>query len=109
MIEEIIGGEPGEKIQEQDTMPPPAIRTGLSRVLITYPVIYFDKASASKGLKGAKEAKWRPVGINDLKEIKQAIDNYGAHSTFVKEMNRTLASNVRAILHEFSQLVSVVL
>ena len=74
MIEEIIGAdELGEKIQEQDTMPPPAVRTGLPRLLAIDPVIYSDKASTSKGSKGAKEGRWMPVGMNDLKEIKQAI------------------------------------
>ena len=103
MIEKIIGTDDlGEKTQGQDTMPPPPVRTGLPRVLATYPVIYSDKASTSKGSKGAKESRWTPVGMNDLKEIKQAVVNYGLHSTFVKEMIRTWASNVRAISHNFS-------
>ena len=85
-------------------MPPPPVRTGLPRVLATYPVIYSDKASTSKGSKGAKESRWMPVGMNDLKEIKQTVVNYGLHSTFVKEMIRTWVSNVRAIPHNFSQL-----
>ena len=55
MIEKIIGiDDPGETTQGQDTMPPPPVRTGLPRVLATYPVIYSDKASTSKGSKGAK-------------------------------------------------------
>ena len=47
--------------------------------------------------------------MNDLKEIKQAVVNFGLHSAFVKEMIRTWASNVRATPHDFSQLVSAVL
>ena len=91
MIEEIIGtDELDEKIQGQDTMPPPAVRTGLPSVYATYYVIYSDKVSTSKCSKGAKEARWMPVGMNDLKEIRQAIINYGLHSTFVKEMIKTV-------------------
>ena len=37
-----------------------------------------------------------PTGMNDHKEIKQGVINYGLHSAFVKEMIRTWASNVRA-------------
>ena len=44
MIEDIIAAdEPGEKTQGQDTMSPTTVRTGLPRVLATYPVISFDK------------------------------------------------------------------
>ena len=110
MIEETIGaGEQSKKAQGQDTMPPPAVRTGLPRVLTTYPVIYSDKGLTSKGSKGVKEARWTPIAMNDLKEIKQAVVNFGLHSAFVKEMIRTWASNVRATPHDFSQLVSAVL
>ena len=97
MIEEITGAdEPGEKKQGQNTMPPPAVKNGLPRALATYPVIYSNKVSTSKGVKGAKEARWMPVGMNDLRKIKQVIINYGLHSTFVREMIRTWASNIRA-------------
>ena len=58
MIEEIIGaGEQSKKAQGQDTMPTPAVRTSLPTVLMTYPVIYSDKGSTSKGSKGVKEAR----------------------------------------------------
>ena len=106
MIEEIIGAdEQGDKTQGQDTLSPLAVRTGLHRILLTYPVIYSDKVSISKGSKGAKEAKWTQVGMNDLMEIKQGVINYGLHSTFVKEMIRTWAS----MPHDFSQLRFMVL
>ena len=74
-----------------------AVRTGSPRVLASYPVIYSDKASTSKGSKGAKKGRWTPIGMNDLKEIEQAKVNYGLHSVFVKEMIRTWDANVRAI------------
>ena len=90
-------------------MSPLAVRTGLPRILATYPVIYSDKVSASKDSKGAKEGRWMLVGMNVLKEIKHAIITYGLQPTFVKEMIRTWASNVRAISHDFSQLALVVL
>ena len=110
MIEEIIGAdELGEKTQGQDTMPPRAVRTGLPRVLATYPVIYSDKRPTSKGSKGAKEGRWMPIGLNDLKEIKHTVITYGLHATFVKEMIRTWDSNVISMPHDFSQLTSVVL
>ena len=97
MIEEIIGAcEQSKKAQGQDPMPPPAVRTGLPRILMTYPVIYSDKGSTSKGSKGVKEARWTPIAMNDLKEIKQAVVNYDLHSAFVKEMIRNWASNDRA-------------
>ena len=63
---------------------------------MTYPVIYSDKASTSKGSKGAKEGRWTPIGMNDLKEIKHTIVTYGLHSSFVKVMIKTWASDVRA-------------
>ena len=69
MIEEIIGtDEKGKKVQGQYTMSLPAVRTGLPRVLVSYPVIYSDKVSTSKGSKGAKEGRWMPIGMNDLKK-----------------------------------------
>ena len=97
MIEEIIGADEQEKkAPRQDATSPVAVRTGSPRVLASYPVIYSDKASTSKGSKGAKEGRWMPIGLNDLKEIKQAAVTYDLHSTFVKEMIKTWASNVRA-------------
>ena len=58
MIEKIIGaGELGKKAQGRDTMSPLAVRNGLLRVLASHPVIYSDKASTSKSLKGAKEGR----------------------------------------------------
>ena len=89
MIEEFNGAdEQGEKTQEQDTLSPLTVRTGLSRILETYPVIYSEKASTFKGSKGPKDSKWMLIAMNDLKEIKQAVITYGLHSTFVKEMIR---------------------
>ena len=87
MTEEIIGAdEQGKKAQGQDATSPVAVRTGSPRVLASYPVIYSDKASTSKGSKGAKEGRWIPRGMNDLKEIKQAVVIYSLHSTFFKKM-----------------------
>ena len=89
-IEEIIGAdEHGKKAQRQDSTLPVAVRDDLPRVLASYPVIYSDKASSSKGPKGSKEGRWIPIGMNDLKEIKQAVVTYGLHSTFLREMVKT--------------------
>ena len=91
MIEEIIGADKqSKKAEGQDTMPPPAVRIGLPRVLALFTVIYSDKVSTSKGSKGAKEGRWIPIGMNDLKEIKQAVVNYGLYSSFFKEMIKNL-------------------
>lgn len=109
-IEEIIGaGEQSNKAQGQDTMPTPAIRTGLPRVLAAYPILNSDNASTSKGPRRAREARWTPIAMNDLKEIKQAIVNFGVNSAYVKEMIKTWASNARATPYDFHQLVSAVL
>ena len=90
IIEEIIGAdEQGKKAQGQDSTLPVAVRDDLPRVLASYPVIYSDKASSSKGPKGSKEGRWIPIGMNDLKEIKQAVITYGLHSIFIREMIKT--------------------
>ena len=68
---------------------PSVVRTSFPRVLASYPVIYSDKMSTSKVSKGVKEGRWTPLGMNDLKEIKEAVINYDLRSTFVKKMIRT--------------------
>ena len=56
MIKEIIGAdEQGKKVQGQDSTSPVAVRDVLTRVLASYPVIYPNKASRSKGPKGSKD------------------------------------------------------
>ena len=89
-IEEIIGAdEQGKKLKGQDSSLPVAVRDNLPRVLASYPVIYSDKASSSKDPKEYKEGRWIPIGMNDLKVIKQVVITYGLHSTFVREMIKT--------------------
>ena len=90
-------------------MSPVAVRDDLARVLASYPVIYSDKASSSKDPKGSKEGRRIPIGMNDLKEVKQAIITYGLHSAFVREMMKTWPSNIKATPYNLIQLVSTVL
>ena len=90
MTEEIIGtDEQGKKVQRQDLTLPIPVRNDLPGVLDSYPVIYSEKASSSKCPKEFKEGRWIPIGMNDLKEIKQAVLSYDLHSTFVTEMVKT--------------------
>ena len=47
--------------------------------------------------------------MNDLKEIKQAIMNFGLHLFFVKEMFKTWSISNRATPHDWVKLISAVL
>ena len=67
------------------------VRGELPRVLAFYPVITSDKPSSSKCPKGPKEYRWKPKGINNIKEIKQAVVLYDMHLPFVREMVITWA------------------
>ena len=49
------------------------------------------------------------MGMNDLKEIKQAVVTYGLHSTFIREMVNTWISSIKSIPHSWLQLVSAAL
>ena len=110
MIKEIIGAhEQGKKAQGQDLTLPVAVRDDLLRVLASYHVIYSDKASSSKCPKGSKESRWIPIGMNDLKKIKQAVKIYGFHSAFVREMIKTWPFSIKVMPHDQLQLVSSVL
>ena len=87
MIEETIGAdEQGVKVQGQDLalLAHVRVRDDLPSILVTYPVISSDKPSSTKYPKGFKECKYQPIGINDGKEIKQAIVCYDFHSPFVR-------------------------
>ena len=102
MIEESIGAdEQGTKVQGQNLISPVHVRDDLHRALASYPVIYSDKASSSKCPKGSKEGKWIPTGMNDLKEIKQAVVSYVLHSAFVREMVKTRASSIKVMPHNW--------
>ena len=50
-----------------------------------------------------------PIGMNDLKEIKQAVATCGLHSAFVREMVKTWVYSIKVMPHDFLQLVSAVL
>ena len=55
-IDEITGtDEQGKKVQGEDSTLTIALTDDLPRVLASYPVIYFDKASNSKALKHPKK------------------------------------------------------
>lgn len=47
--------------------------------------------------------------MSDLKEIKQAIVNYGLYSSCVREMVKTWALSNKDTLHDWAQLTSTVL
>ena len=47
--------------------------------------------------------------MNDLKEFKQAIVNYGLHSSFVRKMLKSWALSSRATSQDWNQLTSAVL
>ena len=62
MMEEIIGAvEQSNKAQGQNTTSQSAVRTGLPRVLVSYPVIYSDKVPTSKG---SKKSQRRQMDAN---------------------------------------------
>ena len=112
MIEQIIrAGGQGEKVKEQSLTLPVCVRTkdGLYRILASYTVINSEKASSSKCPKGSKECRRIPIGMNDLKEIKQAVTSHVLYSPFVKEMVKTWASSNKASPHNCLQLLSAVL
>ena len=56
----------------------------LSRVSDTYPVVTFEKSANTQYPNEYKECKWKAIGINDLKEIKQARIPHGMCSEFVR-------------------------
>ena len=68
---------------------PVAVRDDLFRILASYPVIYSDKASSYKGPEEFKEGRRIPIGMSDLKEIKQVVVTYGLNSAFVREIIKT--------------------
>ena len=112
MIEELIRiDEQGVKVQIQDLVLPVCVRArdDLPWVLATYTVISSDKPSSSKHPKGFKECKWQPIGMNDLKEIKQAVVSYDLHSPFISEMGKVWESSNKAIPHNWLLLVSAVM
>ena len=88
MIEEIIrADEQGKKVQGQDLTSPVhvTVRDDLPRILTSYPLITSDKPLSSKWTKGSKECRCKPIGMSNLKEIKQAVVFYGLHSSTVSK------------------------
>ena len=93
MIEDIIGlDEQEENVQGKNltSLVPVRVRDDLPRVLASHPVIT---------PKRSKECIWKHIGMNDLKEIKQAIVSYGLHSLF-REMVRTWTSRNKVTPHD---------
>ena len=84
-----------EKVQGKDSTLPVNVRVreDLPRVLATYPVNSSDKPSITSYTKASKECRWKPMGMNNLKEIKKVVVSYDLHSPFVKGIVKTLASN----------------
>ena len=78
-------------------------------VLASYPVITSEKASSSKCPKGFKKCRWKPIGMKDLKEIKQAVVSYDICSPFVREMVKIWASWNNATPHDWLWFVSAIL
>ena len=70
------------KVQGQELTSPVyvGVRDDLPRVLVSYYLlITSEKASSSKCPKGSKECRQKPIGMNDLKEIKQRVVYYDLH------------------------------
>ena len=106
-IEEIIDSDEQElKVERQ---PSPQKTLSLHRVIPAFPVITSEKITGSKNPKVIKEHTWEPIRMNDLKEFKQAIVNYGLHSSFVREMLKSWALSNRATPKDWNQLTSAVL
>ena len=82
------------------TLLPVRFRDDIPRVLATYPVITSNKPSSIKYPKAFRECEWKPIGMNDLKEIKQALVSYDLYSPFVMEMVKTWVSSNKAITHD---------
>ena len=106
-IEEIIDSD--EQEQKVERQPSPQKTLSLHRVIPAFPVITSEKITGSKNPKVVKEHTWEPIRMNDLKEFKQAIVNYGLHSSFVREMLKSWALSSRATPQDWNQLTSAVL
>ena len=106
-IEEIIDSD--EQEQKVERQPSPQKTLSLHRVIPAFPVITSEKITGSKNPKVVKEHTWEPIRMNDLKEFKQAIVNYGLHSSFVREMLKSWALSNRATPKDWNQLTSAVL
>ena len=81
------------------------IRDDSHIVLTAYLVISSEKPSGTKYTKEVKEYKWQPLGISDLREIKQTIVSYGLLLPFIREMVKMWASSNKATPHNWLQLV----
>ena len=106
-IEEIIDSDEQEQKVERQHSPQKTL--SLHRVIPAFPVITSEKITGSKNPKVVKEHTWEPIRMNDLKEFKQAIVNYGLHSSFVREMLKSWALSSRATPQDWNQLTSAVL
>ena len=106
-IEEIIDSDEQEQKVERQHSPQKTL--SLHRVIPAFPVITSEKITGSKNPKVVKEHTWEPIRMNDLKEFKQAIVNYGLHSSFVREMLKSWALSSRATPQDWNQLISAVL
>ena len=106
-IEEIIDSDEQEQKVERQHSPQKTL--SLHRVIPAFPVITSEKITGSKNPKVIKEHTWEPIRMNDLKEFKQAIVNYGLHSSFVREMLKSWALSNRATPKDWNQLTSAVL
>ncbi|KAK7806240.1 hypothetical protein U0070_008903 [Myodes glareolus] len=101
-IEEIIDSDEQEQKVERQHSPQKTL--SLHRVLPAFPVITSEKITGSKNPKVIEEHTWEPIRMNDLKEFKQAIVNYGLHSSFGREMLKSWALSIKATHQDWNQL-----
>lgn len=91
----VRNGKQGEEVQAKDLILILLlrIRDGLPRILASYPDITSEKPENTHHKKGYKECNWKPICMNDIKVMKQAVVSYGMHSPFVWKMVKTWASS----------------
>ena len=88
-IEEILNSDEQEHTVERQILTPSGSKTlpdNFHKTLPAFPVITAEKVTGSRNPRVIKEHTWEPIRVNDLKEIKQALINFGLHSSFVKEI-----------------------
>lgn len=96
LIEELVRTyKQKEEVQAKDLISTVPLIVRDPRVLDTYTS---EKPANTQYPNRHTEYKWKPIGIKDLKEIKQVVVSYGIHSPFVSEMVKIWASAVE-LLH----------
>ena len=111
-IEEILNSDEEEQKIERQILTPSGSKTlqdNFHKALPAFPVITAEKVTGSRNPRVIKEHTWEPIYMNDLKEIKQTVINFGRHSSFVKEIRKTWSISNKAMAYNWIQLISAVL